>query len=78
VGRGNREAESVGGRRLIGLPLIAVGVVMAITSYWQWQRNERAMRLEEPLPTSYLPRIVAVVVGVCALIGGILVVFSGR
>jgi putative membrane protein len=77
VGRGNREAESVGGRGLIGLPLIAVGVVMAITSYWQWQRNERAMRLEEPLPASYLPRIVAVV-GVCALIGGILVVFSGR
>jgi putative membrane protein len=51
---------------------------MAITSYWQWQKNERAMRLEEPLPTSYLPRVVAVVVALCALIGGILVVFSGR
>jgi putative membrane protein len=72
------EFDFAGGRRLIGLPLIAVGVVMAITSYWQWLRNERAMRLDEPLPTSYLPRIVAVVVGVCALIGGILVVFSGR
>jgi putative membrane protein len=72
------EFDFAGGRRLIGLPLIAVGVVMAITSYWQWQRNERAMRLGEPLPRSYLPRIVAVVVGVCALIGGILVVFSGR
>jgi putative membrane protein len=72
------EFDFAGGRRLIGLPLIAVGVVMAITSYWRWQRNERAMRLEEPLPTSYLPRIVAVVVAVCALIGGILVVFSGR
>jgi len=72
------EFDFAGGRRLIGLPLIAVGVVMAITSYWQWQRNERAMRLEQPLPTSYLPRIVAVVVGICALIGGILVVFSGR
>lgn len=72
------EFDVAGGRRLIGLPLIAVGIVMAITSYWQWQRNERAMRLGEPLPKSYLPRIVAVVVGVCALIGGILVVFSGR
>jgi putative membrane protein len=72
------EFDFAGGRRLIGLPLIAVGVVMAITSYCQWQRNERAMRLDEPLPTSYLPRIVAVVVGVCALIGGMLVVFSGR
>jgi hypothetical protein len=36
------------------------------------------MRLEEPLPTSYLPRIVAVVVGVCALIGGVLVVIGGK
>jgi putative membrane protein len=72
------EFDFAGGRRLIGLPLIAVGVVMAITSYWQWQRNERAMRLGEPLARSYLPRIVAVVVAVCALIGGILVVFSGR
>ena len=72
------EFDFPGGRRLIGLPLIAVGVVMAITSYWQWQRNERSMRLGEPLAKSYLPRIVAVVVGVCALIGGILVVFSGR
>jgi putative membrane protein len=72
------EFDFAGGRRLIGLPLIAVGVVMAITSYWQWKKNELAMRLEEPLPTSYLPRIVAVVVALCALIGGILVVFSGR
>jgi putative membrane protein len=72
------EFDFPGGRRLIGLPLIAVGVVMAGASYWQWQRNERAMRLEEPLPTSYLPRIVAVVVGVCALIGGVLVLIGGK
>jgi inner membrane protein YidH len=47
-----------GGRRLIGLPLIALGIVIAITSYLQWQANERAMRLAQPLPASYLPRIV--------------------
>jgi inner membrane protein YidH len=72
------EFDFAGGRRLIGLRLIAVGVVMAITSYGQWQANERAMRLEKPLPKSYLPRVVAVVVGVCALIGGILVVVAGK
>ena len=72
------EFDFPGGRRLIGLPLIAIGVVMAGASYWQWQRNERAMRLEEPLPTSYLPRIVAVVVGVCALLGGVLVLVGGK
>jgi putative membrane protein len=72
------EFDFPGGRRLIGLPLIAVGVVMALASYWQWQANERAMRRDEPLPTSYLPRIVAVVVGVCAIIGAVLVVFAGE
>ena len=72
------EFDFPGGRRLIGLPLIAVGVVIAITSYWQWRANERAMRLERPLPTSYLPRIVAVVVGICAVFGGVLVVVAGK
>ena len=72
------EFDFPGGRRLIGLPLIAIGVVMAGASYWQWQRNERAMRLGEPLPTSYLPRIVAVVVGACALLGGVLVLVGGK
>jgi putative membrane protein len=70
------EFDFAGGRRLIGLPLIATGVVMAFASYWQWQANERAMRLGQPLPTSYLPRILAVVVGTCALVGGILVLLG--
>jgi putative membrane protein len=70
------EFDFHGGRRLIGLPLIAAGVVMAIASYWQWQANERAMRLGQPLPISYLPRIVAVVVGACALVGGVLVLLG--
>jgi inner membrane protein YidH len=65
------------GRRLIGLPLIALGIVIAITSYWQWRANERAMRLGQPLPASPLPRIVAVVVGVCAVIGGVMALVGG-
>ena len=67
-----------GGRRLIGLPLIALGIVIAIASYWQWQANERAMRLASAASASHLPRIVAVVVGVCAVIGGVLVLVSGK
>jgi putative membrane protein len=68
-----------GGRRLIGLPLIALGIVVAMASYWQWRANERAMRLRQPLPASPLPRIVALVVGVCAVVGGMLALFgSGK
>lgn len=65
-----------GGRRLIGLPLIALGVVIAIYSFSMWQNNERAMRRQRPLPKSALPRIVAVVVSVVAVIGLILAVFD--
>jgi putative membrane protein len=44
-----REFDLPGGRRLIGLPLIALGVVIAVASYRQWRANERAMRLDRPL-----------------------------
>lgn len=65
-----------GGRRLVGLPLIALGVVIAIFSFSMWQQNERAMRQQRPLPKSQLPRIVAVVVSVVAVIGLILAIFD--
>src|SRR6478752_3793651 len=46
-----------GGRRLIGLPLIALGVLVALFSLRTWQANERAMRQSLPLPRSPLPAI---------------------
>ena len=51
-----------GGRRLIGLPLIALGSVIAATSYWEWHRNQDAISHDRPLPRSRLPLIVAIVV----------------
>ena len=66
-----------GGRRLIGLPLIALGVLIAVFSFGNWRRNEDAMRFQRPLPKSFLPRIVAVVVSVVAVVGLVLVLFAG-
>ncbi len=66
-----------GGRRLIGLPLIALGVVVALFSFRNWQENERAMRAGRGLPKSMLPRVAAVVVSIVAVIGLVLVVFGG-
>jgi len=65
-----------GGRRLIGLPLIAVGTLSAFLSYRHWQANERAMRAGEPLPLSPLPRLLAVVVGISAAIALVLAAFA--
>lgn len=65
-----------GGRRLIGLPLIALGTVTALLSYWKWVSNEEAMRAGRPLPRSPLPRLVAAVVGLSALVAFVLAAFS--
>jgi putative membrane protein len=56
------------GRRLLGLPLIAMGAVLAIVSYRRWEANERAMRLREPLPPSPLPRLLALGIAVVAVL----------
>jgi putative membrane protein len=63
-----------GGRRLIGLPLIALGTVIAAVSYFEWRRNQEAIRLDRPLPSSKLPLIVAVIVSVVAVFGFVLVI----
>jgi putative membrane protein len=66
-----------GGRRIIGLPLITLGVVVALFSFQNWQANERAMRAGSALPGSMLPRVVAVVVSIVAVVGLVLVIFGG-
>jgi putative membrane protein len=65
-----------GGRRLIGLPLIALGVLIAAVSYWEWRRNQEAIRFDRPLPRSRLPLIVAIVVTVVAVFGIVLVIIE--
>ena len=64
------------GRRILGLPLIALGAVLAITSFQYWQRNERAMRQGKPLPRSPMPQVLAVGIGVVALIAVVLSAFE--
>jgi putative membrane protein len=54
-------------RRLLGLPLIVLGGVIAFTSYRHWRASELAMRLEEPLPPSHLPRVIAAVTALGAV-----------
>jgi putative membrane protein len=64
-------------RRLLGLPLILVGAVIAVTSYRRWRASERAMRLSQPLPPSRLPHVITIVIGVVGVYAGVLVLLDG-
>ncbi len=68
--------DFAGGRRMIAVPLIVMGTLIAIASFFQWQRNERAMRLGLPLPRSVLPVLVAAVVALSAVVALVLVLFE--
>jgi len=64
------------GRRLLGLPLIALGAVLAVTSYRYWQQNQEALRRGERLPRSPMPLVLSIGIGVVALIAVILGAFE--
>lgn len=56
------------GRRVIGLPLIALGAFVALASLREWAGNQRAMREGRPLPVARLPLLVSAVIGVVAVV----------
>jgi putative membrane protein len=56
------------GRRLLGLPLIALGALVAAESLRQWYANQRAMRRGDPLPRSRMPFVLTAGVVVVAAI----------
>ncbi len=64
------------GRHVLGVPLIVFGAVVAVTAYSEWVRCQRAMRLSQPLPRSFMPRVLTLVITVMAVISGIVVLAS--
>jgi putative membrane protein len=65
-----------GGRRVVGLPLIALGTILAATAYRTWRANERAMRENQPLPRSHEALILAGGVAVVAFVAFVLAAFG--
>jgi inner membrane protein YidH len=72
------ELHVSGGRRLLGLPLIALGALIACTSFLHWKANERAMRRDQPLPRSPMPLVLSVGIGVVAVIAVVLAAFGPK
>ena len=66
------------GRRIIGVPLIALGAFLAFTSYRRWEDNARAMRLGQPLPASNLPRILAAGIALAAALAAVVAAFGSE
>jgi putative membrane protein len=64
------------GRRLLGIPLIVIGGVIAVVGYSQWARNQRSLRRGEPIPRSVLPRVLAVAIAAMALIAALVLLLS--
>jgi putative membrane protein len=67
-----------GGRRLLGIPLIALGALVAFTSFRQWQLNERAMRRRQPLPRSHMALVLSIGIGAIAVVAIVLVAVGSR
>jgi putative membrane protein len=64
------------GRHLLGVPLIALGAVLAVVAYTEWVRNQHALRRGEPMPKSNVPWILAATITGMAIISAIVLLIS--
>jgi putative membrane protein len=64
------------GRHLLGVPLIVLGAVLAVSAYAEWVRAQRALRRGEPLPRSITPWILAASIALIAVSAAIIVLLS--
>jgi inner membrane protein YidH len=64
------------GRHVVGIPLIILGAVIAVAAYADMTRNQRALRREQPLPRSVLPRLLAATIGGVATVAAVVTLIS--
>ena len=64
------------GRHAVGVPLIVLGAVMAVAAYVDMMRNQRALRRNQPLRRSVLPRLLAATIGGVATVAAVVVLVS--
>lgn len=64
------------GRHVVGVPLIVLGAVIAVAAHADMMRNQRALRHNQPLPRSVLPRLLAATIGGVAIVAAVVVLLS--
>ena len=62
------------GGEALGILLLVLSFATAASAYRRWALNERSMRLNEPLPTSRLPMMMAVGTAVVAIVAAVVLV----
>ena len=67
-----------GGRRILGVPMIALGALVAVTSFLHWKANQRAMRRGQALPRSPMPLVLSAGIGLVAVIAVVLAVLGPK
>jgi len=72
------EFHIAGGRQILGVPLIALGALVALTSFRQWKANELAMRRRQPLPSSSMTLVLSIGIGVISVIAVVLAVRGSK
>ena len=55
-------------RLVVSIPPIALGLAVALTSLRRWRENQRALRLDQPLPDSGMPRLLAAGVSIVGIV----------
>ena len=66
--------DDVPGESALGIGLLVLSLLTAANAYRRWALNERAMRLDEPLPPSRLPMLMAIGAALVAVGAAVLVI----
>lgn len=64
------------GRQILGIALIVLSIIIAVSSHRHWALSEYAMRLGHPLPPSPLPRILGAGVSLVSLAALVIVLLT--
>jgi putative membrane protein len=68
--------DDFAGEEVLGIGLLALSFLTSATAYRRWALNERAMRLNEPLPPSRLPMLMAVGIALVAVLAAVFFVID--